>query len=948
MTETDYYRKPDLWGRSPEPYQVQVRADLLALLPHDAASILDIGCGDGFLTDSLPIDREVTGFDLSATALRHLRRRGVVGSADALPFPAASFDLVACNDVLEHLDDRLLAAVESEIRRVARRYVIVTVPLREDLIAATARCRACGTGYHVNHHVRSWNEDGLLRLFAPDFVPLELRYSGALLCPPPDPFASLLAEGGVHAHWERSKCPRCGAEPGALDARQAAVGQALLDTLRARHWWGRDPAKATHVDRSEAMVLFARRGDPATARVRAIPAPAVESRDLLTIDFANDLQLVEDWSPGATLARWRTGSGVALERGALTAVQESGPAWFEVSFPIEPTAGDRILVEHADGSHGSVRVFAWDGLVQSEMPLVVVDGAPGNSSFELGGSWHPSRFGARANIHLDHGARLRRLCYRPRHGATEVTFVTVEPGYSVLPVPAPGVPRSYGLSLDRGGSWPAPRYSDTPAPTTRLRLAEILAMSDEIQEAQRRRGASLVALAERLAQTERATSVANAELREQLAATRRLAESRRERLVPTRAVQRVLVMANWFPSEAQPGLGSFVLEQVQALRRVADLDVRVITGRPFWVNRLKPHLILGAIRAYRRALAAIEWTEWDGVPVLAAPYLVGTPFTFVTHAATYTHAMRSAAVTARRSFPFDLVHAHTAYVDGTAGIAIATGFGVPIVITEHTNPFSMLTRNPLIRHRTMRTIRLADRAFAVSESLAEEIRGWLRPDEREQLHVLRNGVDTSRFAPPSDWLPDRARPRFAAIGIMHDYKNPLLLLEAFARVVRDLPGAELHLVGDGPLTPRVMESARSLGVADAVHHHGRLERDAVAALLAQRVDALVVASRSETFGVVVIEALASGKPVVSTRCGGPETILDDPRLGELCANHDADALARAMKAVAARLDPHDVAFRRRTAETRYSLDGVAGELAAQYQIVAREHADARHGGGRRP
>ncbi len=160
-------------------------------------------------------------------------------------------------------------------------------------------------------------------------------------------------------------------------------------------------------------------------------------------------------------------------------------------------------------------------------------------------------------------------------------------------------------------------------------------------------------------------------------------------------------------------------------------------------------------------------------------------------------------------------------------------------------------------------------------------------------------------------------------------------------MVKDVPRAELHLVGDEPMTEPVATRARELGVATAVQLHGRLDRPAVAALLRDVADVLVVASRSETFGVVIIEAMACGKPVVATRCGGPENLVTDPRLGELCPNHDPAALAQSMMAVAARLTAQELPYRRHTAESKYSIASLAEELASQYQAVARCRTPSR-------
>lgn len=137
-------------------YQVQVAADIAQIVPAGVDTILDIGCGEGFITKQLAAKYRVVGVDLSVDRLRYSEVLRSVGTITRLPFGDATFDLVMANDVLEHLtrDERSLAL--REMTRVARRHVIVTVPLREDLNVGATRCGTCQRFYHVNGHVESF------------------------------------------------------------------------------------------------------------------------------------------------------------------------------------------------------------------------------------------------------------------------------------------------------------------------------------------------------------------------------------------------------------------------------------------------------------------------------------------------------------------------------------------------------------------------------------------------------------------------------------------------------------------------------------------------------------------------------------------------------------------------------------------------------------------------
>ena len=112
-----------------EPYQLEVRADLLNLLPSSTRTILDLGCGNGVIANALPAEWTVVGADISIAALRRLTRPACVASALRLPFADTAFDLVMANDLIEHLPDDEFDMALREIERVAKRYVVTTVPL---------------------------------------------------------------------------------------------------------------------------------------------------------------------------------------------------------------------------------------------------------------------------------------------------------------------------------------------------------------------------------------------------------------------------------------------------------------------------------------------------------------------------------------------------------------------------------------------------------------------------------------------------------------------------------------------------------------------------------------------------------------------------------------------------------------------------------------------------
>jgi glycosyltransferase involved in cell wall biosynthesis len=218
--------------------------------------------------------------------------------------------------------------------------------------------------------------------------------------------------------------------------------------------------------------------------------------------------------------------------------------------------------------------------------------------------------------------------------------------------------------------------------------------------------------------------------------------------------------------------------------------------------------------------------------------------------------------------------------------------------------------------------------------LQSDVLRWLKGSD-VRAEVIPNVVNTTRFAPTPLAAASSASPRILFVGYFVPVKNVPLLLDAFARVLAVRPRARLTLVGGGSTAAET--AAVHAGIAEralihAVTVRGWLPRDEVARCM-QDNDMLVLPSRSETFGCVVAEALATGRPAVATRCGGPEDIVTEPWMGALCDNGDPQALAEAILAVADRLPQTDPQQLSASAQARFGAPAIAGRLARLYDTL---------------
>ncbi|WEK03732.1 MAG: glycosyltransferase family 4 protein [Candidatus Devosia phytovorans] len=168
------------------------------------------------------------------------------------------------------------------------------------------------------------------------------------------------------------------------------------------------------------------------------------------------------------------------------------------------------------------------------------------------------------------------------------------------------------------------------------------------------------------------------------------------------------------------------------------------------------------------------------------------------------------------------------------------------------------------------------------------------------ITLIENGVDLTVWSPPerTTRTAEQGPARFVFIGRLVDWKAVNLLLEAFARSFND-GSASLTIVGDGPMRNAWQEQARALGLDKSVRFTGWLSQKQASAILADS-DVLVLPSLYEAGGAVVLEAMASGLPVIATNWGGPRDYLDES-CGILVDPRDHDSFIAGLTAAMQRL-----------------------------------------------
>lgn len=285
----------------------------------------------------------------------------------------------------------------------------------------------------------------------------------------------------------------------------------------------------------------------------------------------------------------------------------------------------------------------------------------------------------------------------------------------------------------------------------------------------------------------------------------------------------------------------------------------------------------------------------------------------------------------------DVVATHTAKA-GFVGRVAAWLAGVPVIVhTYHGHVFHgyfspAKTRLFLLLERF--TARLSNRLIALTPGQRDDLVNVYHIAPAGKFTVMGYGLDLSAFAAAQRRTGDFRRawgvaddaPLITIVGRLAPVKNHALFLQAAAKVREALPAARFALVGDGELRAELETQVDALGLRDAVFFTG-WQKD-VAPVYADS-DVLVISSVNEGTPFTVIEAMATGCPVVSTAVGGVPDFLNQGELGKLVPSGDADALAAAL--IETVRNPPDAEALRALIVERYGIDRLVRDLDGLYR-----------------
>jgi glycosyltransferase involved in cell wall biosynthesis len=377
--------------------------------------------------------------------------------------------------------------------------------------------------------------------------------------------------------------------------------------------------------------------------------------------------------------------------------------------------------------------------------------------------------------------------------------------------------------------------------------------------------------------------------------------------------------------------GLFVRDQAEALASL-ESDINVIVS--LW-GHADSRLTLRQVKMWPKKL---QWcitqpndiiSTKNGVHEILNPKLTWSDRFPLGGAGQLIEVNRRNFILAQKKFgKIDLIHAHVSYPAGYISALLAQEFDVPYVVTEHMGPFpfsNLIKKGKPLQEITIALTQSAAN-IAVSPSLAKRMTDFSYPMPR----IIPNVVDERFF---SHQKSNSSKHIFFTLCNINDFKGIDHLLKSIALWNPCPKSFEFRIGGTGPMLQAYKKMANQLNISDRVLWLGELNRAQVKKYF-NECHIYVMPSRFETFGVVYAEAIASGKPIIATRCGGPEFIVNEKN-GLLVEIDDISGLVEAMKKLVKNLNDYKPEVIRCDFEARFSRFAVVKQLRSLYDEVVR-------------
>ena len=385
----------------------------------------------------------------------------------------------------------------------------------------------------------------------------------------------------------------------------------------------------------------------------------------------------------------------------------------------------------------------------------------------------------------------------------------------------------------------------------------------------------------------------------------------------------IVIIPAFFQTKSRKTLGSFFLEQARALQQKGH-KVTILYCDTYSIKCVKDWF------AYSEEKSEII----EGIQIYRNRCFCPLKHGIEGHRKAFANGIQKLYDQYMKGNKPDIIHAHCCVWAGYAAMKLSGQIGVPYVVTEHATLFQLhrdeisAGNNAIIQQ----VYQKAARVICVSRAFARLIESY-----RTDIDVVGNVVNCDIFIPPKVSIKHNEI-RFLTVCYMEEeaqlYKKGMdILIQSWTEVVKENTNVKLVIGGGGKAAQKVVDWTKEYHVTDSVEFLGTLNREQVVEQM-QMCDCFVLPSRYETFGVVYIEAMACGKPVIAVANGGPDDFVKD--FNGMLIKPDVEELTGAINKMIKRLKVYDYYNEEEISsyiKNLFSYDSIAGKLLEVYKSI---------------
>lgn len=378
----------------------------------------------------------------------------------------------------------------------------------------------------------------------------------------------------------------------------------------------------------------------------------------------------------------------------------------------------------------------------------------------------------------------------------------------------------------------------------------------------------------------------------------------------------VMFIPSWYNNKRNPVHGSFFKEQAEAIQENG-IKVSVAYNEIWPLTQLfKIHEKIGISFSVEDGLRTYRYKNFNYLPKNSKMFSIFNK-----------RLDKLYKEIVKKEGKVDLIHCQSSFWAGISAAYIAKKYNIPLVITEHSSLKTAIymkeSYKPFIKNSYLE----ADALIAVGNGLKKEMCEF---SGRNDIKIIHNLIPVEKF---NIHKSNNDVFTFFSLAFLEGEKGMDVLIKSFSKYFKN-SNAKLIIGGDGSQKDFLINLSRELEIDKQIDFLGALSREEVSNYMS-KCDAFVLASKYETFGVVYIEALASGKPVIGTYNGGAEDIINSSN-GLIVKVNDVDELGNAMKNIVKNIDVYSSEEIRNECIEKYSKKKIISEILSVYNKLLEE------------